>query len=63
MITEINRTQLPDGSSIVQRVVNGEVQTLKETVSDSGEIVSVSDDMITIQTITITRRIGEKITF
>lgn len=63
METIISKTPQTDGSSIVQRVINGEFQTLKETTTDSGEVISVNDELLTIQTIVITRRIGEKTTF
>ena len=59
----ITRNAQSDGSFIVHRIKNGEVQVLKETFVDSGEIVSLDTEMITVQTIIITRRIGEKITF
>lgn len=63
MDQELKRVHQEDGSFIVQRVKNGELQALKETQTDSGEIISVNNEMLTIQTIVITRRICEKITF
>lgn len=59
----VSKTPHPDRSFIVQRVVNGEFQILKETTTDSGEIISGTNELLTIQTIVITRRIGEKTTF
>lgn len=63
MIQELIRKEQPDGSFIIQRIKNGDVETLKETTTDTGEVVSVNNELVTIQTITITRHIGEKITF
>jgi hypothetical protein len=63
MIKTISSTPQTDGSVIVQRIKEGVLETLKETTEDTGEIMSEESEMLTIQTITITRRIGEKITF
>lgn len=59
----ITRTEQPDGTHIVHRIHNGEVQILKETQVTTGEIASEDSEMLTTETIIITRRIGEKITF
>lgn len=60
MYKEINRTPLSEnGSSIVQRVNESEgvFETLKETVVNSGEVKSLDDELTTIETIVITRKI------
>lgn len=60
MYKEINRTPLGEnGSSIVQRVNESEgvFETLKETVVNSGEVKSVNDELTTVETIVITRKI------
>jgi len=59
----IFRNEQQDGSFIVQRIKDGEVQILKEVTSDTGEVVQTTNSMMTIQTITIIRHIGEKTTF
>ena len=59
----ISRIEQPDGSFIVHRIKNGEVHFLKETQESTGEINSLDSEMLTTETIIITRRIGEKITF
>lgn len=63
MITEISRTKNSDGSCVVQRLIDGEIQVVKETSVSSGEIVDSMSEMITTETIVITRRIGNKINF
>jgi len=62
---EISRVQDPDDSNsfFVQRLKNGAVETLRETVHTIGEITDKEDDLLTVETITITRRIGSKIQF
>lgn len=62
METIISTTLHYDGSVIIQRVKDGEFHTLRETSTDSGEIEDVNDNLTTIQTIVIRRKI-QKITF
>lgn len=59
----ISRNEQSDGTFIVQRIKNGELQAVKEVIVTTGEINSVDSEMITTETITITRYIGEKNTF
>lgn len=59
----ISKTKVDDNSFIIQRVINGNLESLKETTEDSGEIPDPDSELITVQTIVITRRIGEKIVF
>jgi hypothetical protein len=61
MNTEINRIEHPDGGFIVIRTKDGNVETLRETLTDTGEVPSFENELVTTQTIVITRRIGEKI--
>ena len=63
MIQTINRNEQEDGSFIVERIKDGVVQFLREKSETTGEIESPESEMITTETITITRHIGEKITF
>lgn len=65
MYAEFNRIPDPNDpdSSFVQRLKNGAIETLKETVTNTGEIIDPANENVTIETITITRRIGEKIQF
>lgn len=57
---EISRTPESEGVSVVQRIKDGTYQLLKETVETSGEIPSIESELLTIETIKITRRIGIK---
>lgn len=59
MITEIKRVPIlrEAGSFIVQRINGNSFETLKETTVNSGEIPLVNDELTTIETITITRKI------
>ena len=59
----ISRIEQPDGSFIVNRIKDGEVQILKETFVSSGEISPVDNEMLTTESIIITRQIGVKTTF
>ena len=59
----ISRIEQPDGSFIIHRIKNGEVHFLKETRETTGEINSLDSEMLTTESIIITRRIGEKTTF
>lgn len=58
MTTEITRTLNTDGSAVVQRVKDGTFQVLKESQITTGEIPDPESDLITTETIVITRRIG-----
>lgn len=59
MITEITRVPIlgEAGSFIVQRINRNSFETLKEITFNSGEIPLVNDELTTIETITITRKI------
>jgi hypothetical protein len=61
MSTELNRVKHPDGGFVVIRVREGNIETLREITTDTGEVPSANNELATIQTIVITRRIGEKI--
>lgn len=65
MITEITRTQDPDAqnSFVVQRINNGTLEVLKEIIFSTGEITDRENEFLTVETITITRRIGSKTQF
>lgn len=61
MITEISRTPVLNepGAFIVQRVNNSSFETLKETMVNSGEIQDPNNELTTIETIIITRKINK----
>lgn len=62
MTTEVSRTPTGDaGVSIVQRVKNNGLETIREVVSSTGEITI--DEITTKETITITRTLGEGVQF
>lgn len=63
MIIENSRNEIEQGVFIVERIKDGEIQFLKEVIVTTGEVNSVDSEMITTETITITRYIGEKIVF
>lgn len=63
MTKEITRTEIEDGVSVVQRIKDGIFQVLEETVSSTGETTDPDNEMLTTETITITRRIGIKQNF
>lgn len=65
MQKEIFRVQDPDDekSFIVQRVRGRSVEILRETTVKTGEVPNKNNELITVETITITRQIGEKIQF
>jgi len=63
MTKEITRTDDGEGNFIVQRLKDGALETLKETVVSSGEVQDEHSELTTTETIIITRRIGEKTNF
>ena len=62
-MTEISRTAVNPVVAIVQRVNDGNYELLQEVTTNSGEIPTAENALITIETITITRTIGIKQNF
>ena len=62
-MTEISRTAVSTGVAIVQRERDGNYELLQEVTTNSGEIPTAENALITIETITITRTIGIKQNF
>ncbi len=63
MSKELSRTPIEEGVAIVERVKDGTYQVLKETAVSSGETPSEESELLTTETIVITRRIGIKQSF
>ena len=62
-MTEISRTAVNPGVAIVQRERDSNYEVLQEVTTNSGEIPTADNALITIETITITRTIGIKQNF
>lgn len=66
MIPQVLRA-IPDAndehSMFIERIKNGAIEVLRETKHTTGEVIDPNNELVTVETITITRRIGEKIQF